>query len=74
MLRLVLVVAVGLIASASMVSPSARADAVDEAQSILQTAEFTGGFIVHLGSGDGELTAELKQNEATQVQGLEQDA
>lgn len=51
-----------------------HADVQDDARQLLQQAEFSGGFIVHLGAGTGELTAALKQNNATQVQGLEADA
>ena len=53
-------------------SPTLRllADSKQEAADILQTAGFTGGFIVHVGAGDGQLTAALKQSANTQVQGL----
>ena len=38
------------------------ADSQQEAADILQTAGFTGGFIVHVGAADGQLTAALKQS------------
>jgi outer membrane protein assembly factor BamB len=59
--------------TAWLISPVAmsRADSTEEARKLLQQAEFSGGFIVHLGAGDAELTAALKQDSATQVQGLE---
>lgn len=44
---------------------------VDEAKQILEQADFAAGFIVHLGAQDGSLTEALKQNQATQVHGLE---
>ncbi len=53
--------------------PVAHADVADDARQLLQQADFSGGFIVHLGAGAGELTAALKTNDATQVQGLEGD-
>ena len=60
--------------AAGWLAPSLYADVLDDARQLLQQAEFSGGFIVHLGAGQGELTAALKQSEATQVQGLEADA
>jgi outer membrane protein assembly factor BamB len=45
-----------------------------EAKQILQTSGIKGGFVVHLGSGDGKLTAALRGNASYQVQGLESDA
>ncbi len=62
-----------LLLAGFFLTSSAVADSVGDAKQILQQAEFSGGFIVHLGSGDGELTAALKQTAATQVQGLESD-
>lgn len=49
------------------------ADSVSDGKEILSATGFNGGFIVHLGVGDGELTAALRQNEATQVQGLDRN-
>ena len=43
------------------------------ADKILQTSEVTGGFVVHLGCGDGRLTAELKKSDAYIVHGLDTD-
>ena len=45
----------------------------DAAQILIQTG-VSGGFIVHLGVGTGELTAALRQGEGIQVQGLDRDA
>ncbi len=50
----------------------ARAE-TPSAKSILEATGVQGGFIVHLGCGDGELTAALKVNERFQVHGLSRD-
>ncbi|MEZ6135112.1 MAG: PQQ-binding-like beta-propeller repeat protein [Pirellulaceae bacterium] len=47
-----------------------RADAQSDATELLGQAGISAGFFVHLGAGDGRLTAALRQNEATQVHGL----
>lgn len=51
-----------------------QADATSQAQALLADAGVTGGFVVHLGAGDGVLTAALRQNETIQVHGLEADS
>ena len=43
------------------------------AKDILQRAQISGGLIVHLGCGSGELTAALRSNERFAVHGLETD-
>ncbi len=48
----------------------ASADVKSDAAAILHQSGFQGGFVVHVGAGDGKLTAALKQSENTQVQGL----
>ncbi len=45
----------------------------DEARRLLQTAGVRGGLVVHLGCGDGRLTAALRINERFVVQGLDAD-
>ena len=50
------------------------ADARQQASEILSKTGVTGGFIVHLGVGSGELTLALRQGEGIQVQGLDRDA
>jgi outer membrane protein assembly factor BamB len=45
----------------------------DQARQILQAAGAEGGLIVHLGCGDGKLTAALRTSEQTLVQGLAGD-
>ena len=52
----------------------ALADAESDARSILAQSGVKGGFVVHVGSGDGSLTAALKANESYQVHGLDADA
>jgi len=44
------------------------------AAEILKATGVRGGIVVHLGSGDGELTAALKANDSYQVQGLDAQA
>src|ERR1051326_4163507 len=45
-----------------------------EARRILDVAGVKGGFVVHLGCGNGELTAALKAGPGFQVHGLDRDA
>ena len=59
-----------------------RAEAVDGAASepaaaarqVLEAAGVRGGLVVHLGCGDGQLTAELRASESFLVQGLDTSA
>jgi len=44
------------------------------AQKILTTAGVKGGLVVHLGCGDGKLTAALRANDRCLVHGLDRDA
>ncbi|NQT51975.1 PQQ-binding-like beta-propeller repeat protein, partial [bacterium] len=53
---------------------SAGAAPAKEAQSILRAAGVKGGLIVHLGCGDGKLTAALRASERYLVHGLDRDA
>lgn len=50
-----------------------RADEADVAKEILDATETSGGFVVHLGTGDGKLTEALRANERYQVHGLALD-
>jgi len=52
---------------------SALGGLVEEAREILQAAGLKGGLIVHLGSGDGKLTAALRANDSYLVHGLDRD-
>ncbi len=49
------------------------ADAASDAQQILKQADVAGGLVVHLGSGDGRLTAALRAHDGLLVQGLDTD-
>jgi len=60
--------------SAGLGSSIAALPSADESQTILQTAGVKGGIIVHLGIGDGKLTAALRVSDSFQVQGLDTDA
>jgi outer membrane protein assembly factor BamB len=51
-----------------------RDGASELAQHILKTTGVTGGVIVHLGCGDGQLTAALRAGDSFLVQGLDADA
>lgn len=48
--------------------------AADDAAQILQTAGVTGGLVVHIGCGDGKLTAALRASDSFTVHGLDGDA
>jgi len=65
-------VIVGLVLAAA--SPAALGGAADEARHIASLAGFGGGLAVHVGCGDGKLTAALRLADNCVVQGLEADA
>lgn len=44
-----------------------------EVQKIFETTGVTGGVVVHIGCGDGQLTAALRANDSFLVQGLDAD-
>ncbi|NQT37196.1 MAG: class I SAM-dependent methyltransferase, partial [Planctomycetes bacterium] len=69
-LRIVSVVGVLL---ATLVS-AALAGAADEAERIAALARFHGGLVIHVGCGDGKLTAALRLGDNCVVQGLQADA
>jgi outer membrane protein assembly factor BamB len=48
-------------------------DAMTQAKEILDTAGIQGGIILHLGCGDGRLTAALRANDRYTVHGLDAD-
>jgi len=66
-LTAVLMVAACLFASVRVAS----AGPADEARAIYETAGIKGGFVVHLGCGDGELTTALRASKNIVVQGLD---
>ncbi len=47
--------------------------AADTAEAIFEATGVKGGFAIHVGSGDGKLTAGLRANDSYQVQGLDGD-
>ena len=51
-----------------------NADPLQAANQILEATGVQGGLILHLGSGDGQLTAALRVADSYQVQGLDRDA
>lgn len=61
-------------AAVCLLTKPVLAGAEDDAKSILEQANWSGGLIVHLGSGNPELTRALKKNDATQIHALERDA
>ena len=56
---------------AAMFIPAAAL--ADSAADIIRETDFTGGLIVHIGCGDGELTASLRFNDTCLVHGLDTD-
>lgn len=62
-----------LIAAFVLLSLPVFAGPEDDAKAILAEAGVTGGIIIHLGIGDGKLTAALKTNDGTLVHGLDKD-
>ncbi len=62
------------ILSISIITASiAKGDAAKQAAEILHATGTSGGFVVHLGVGTGELTAALRQSASFQVQGLDRE-
>jgi outer membrane protein assembly factor BamB len=53
--------------------PAALAGPADEAQQIASLAGFHGGLVIHVGCGEGQLTAALRLADNCVVQGLETD-
>ncbi|MCA9246803.1 MAG: PQQ-binding-like beta-propeller repeat protein [Planctomycetales bacterium] len=63
------------VAALAIVGPGAHgATASQQATAILQATGVGGGFVVHLGCGDGSLTVALKANDSYQVHGLAHSA
>jgi len=62
------IVGVALLAQVALAGPA------EEAGAILRTTGIRGGLIVHLGCGDGKLTAALRAGEGYLVHGLDADA
>ncbi len=60
-----------LFAVLALTNQSWSADASATAKEILQATGIKGGLVVHVGCGDGTLTAALRANDSYQVQGLD---
>ena len=67
------VVAAALVGAMAAAATAAGGPPEDEARAILQAAGVRGGLVVHLGCGDGTLTAALRAGEAYLVHGLDAD-
>jgi len=63
-----------LLAISFMASITAARQADQEAKDILEATGIKGGFVVHIGCGDGRLTAALHANNSYAVHGLGKDA
>jgi len=64
-----------VLAFAALTSNAAGAPKPEEqAARILQATGIEGGLIVHIGSGDGKLTAALRKGDAYMVHGLDRDS
>jgi len=63
---------VGLVLAAHL--ETGRADEQQQAREILERAGVQGGLVVHLGCGDGRLTAALRAGKRYLVHGLDSDA
>ena len=63
-----------LAAAFTLTTANALADPAQEARQLLITAGVKGGLIVHVGCGDGTLTAALRANDCFIVHGLDADA
>ena len=61
------------VALALLTAPAAAADGEQEAREILHATDVTGGLIVHVGCGDGKLTAALRAGPQYLVHGLDAD-
>jgi hypothetical protein len=53
--------------------PGLFADAGADAAALLKESGIKGGFVVHVGSGDGQLTAALRASDSYYVHGLDRD-
>ncbi len=73
-LKITLVAGVLAIAIGSVATDTATAEAAPDAAKILRESGVKGGLVVHLGCGDGRLTAALYAGEGYLVHGLDTDA
>jgi len=66
---------VGILTLAALLAPAHAADDADAlARKILDATGVQGGLIVHVGCGDGKLTAALRANDSYSVHGLDASA
>ncbi|MHC4681491.1 MAG: class I SAM-dependent methyltransferase [Planctomycetota bacterium] len=63
-----------LILCALPAAMAGQADYTSQAKQILDAANITGGVVIHIDCGDGQLTAALRAGESYLVQGLDTDA
>jgi len=63
----------GLAAGLAVTIQALAASPADDAKAVLQTSGINGGLVVHVGAGDGQLTAALHANDSYQIQGLDLD-
>ena len=69
-----LAITLALIGTTALATHAALPDAEAMARQILSATGVKGGLIVHLGCGDGKLTAALRANDSYLVHGLDADA
>jgi outer membrane protein assembly factor BamB len=62
-----------LLSAVAVAAPAGQGTPEQKAREILEACKMTGGFIVHLGCGGGELTAALHAGDAYLVQGWDAD-
>jgi len=67
-------VAMGMLAVLALVCQIGLADEARQGREILRAAGVQGGLIVHVGCGDGRLTAALRAGDSYLVHGLDTDA
>jgi outer membrane protein assembly factor BamB len=68
-----LLLSLTLCALLSLAAGRASAEATEEARQIASAANFHGGLVIHIGCGDGRLTAALRLGENCTVQGFDTD-
>jgi len=74
LVSLSMVLLLGILLTTTTTGPAALAGPADDARQIASLADFHGGLVIHVGCGDGKLTAALRLAENCVVQGLEADA
>ncbi len=72
-IRLMTTVIVGVLLAYCQRATASEGQPVPEARGILQASGVRGGLVVHVGCGDGRLTAALRADEGHLVHGLDRD-